>query len=318
MKRVLIPQDINECGKKFLRDKGYEVIVGSGFDAETIKKEVVDCDAIIARTAPYPADVIAAGKKLRIIARYGVGTDNVDVAAAEKQGVYVTIAKNCNSISVAEHTITLLLAIARNIPYCDTATRKGKWEVRNTLPGVEMRSKLLGIIGLGAIGSEVARIAHEGFKMDIIGYDAYANTSLLAPYIRTVSSVEDVLKEADAVTLHIPNTPETANMINKKSFSIMKKTAYLINAARGGLVNEEELYEALKNKTIAGAAMDVFAMEPPSTDNKLFRLDNFIATPHNAGLTIESADAMALSDAQAVDDVLNGRKPKYPINNPKV
>jgi D-3-phosphoglycerate dehydrogenase len=318
MKKVLIPQDINECGKKFLRDKGYTVIMGSGFDAGTIKKEVADCDAIIARTAPYPADVIAAGKKLRIIARYGVGTDNIDVAAAEKQGVYVTIAKNCNSISVAEHTITLLLAVAKNIPYCDTGVRKGKWELRNTLPGVELRGKVLGIIGLGAIGSEVARIAHEGFKMDIIGYDAYANTSLLPPYIKAGISFEEVIRQADAISLHIPHTPETGNLINKGVLKTMKKSAYLINCARGGLVNEDDLYEALKNKIIAGAAMDVFAKEPPSADNKLFTLDNFIASPHNAGLTTESADAMALSDARAVDDVLNGRKPQYPVNNPNL
>jgi D-3-phosphoglycerate dehydrogenase len=318
IKRVLIPQDINEYGKKFLRDKGYEVFAGSGFDAATIKKEIVDCDAVIARTAPYSADVIAAGKKLRIIARYGVGTDNIDAAAAEKQGVYVTISKNCNSISVAEHTIALLLAIAKNISYGDTSIRKGRWEFRNVLLGVELRGKVLGIIGLGAIGNEVARIAHEGFKMEIIGYDAYANTSQLASCIQTVPSVEDILKQADAITLHVPHTPETANMINKNSFRIMKKTAYLINAARGGIVNEEDLYDALKNKIITGAAMDVFALEPPSTENKLFTLDNFIATPHNAGITIESAEAMALSAAQAVDDVLNGRKPRYPINNPKV
>lgn len=318
MKKVLIPQDINECGKKFLRDRGYTVVIGSGCDTQTIKKEIVDCDAVIARTAPYPADVIAAGKKLKIIARYGVGTDNIDLAATEKHGVYVTIAKNCNSISVAEHTITLLLAIAKNITYCDAGTRKGKWELRNTLPGVELRGKILGIIGLGAIGGEVARIAHEGFKMNIIGYDAYVNTALLPPYIKAMPSFEEVAKQADAVSLHIPHTPETDNLINKDVLKTMKKSAYLINAARGGLVNEDDLYEALKNKIIAGAAMDVFTKEPPSTDNKLFTLDNFIASPHNAGLTTESTDAMALSDAQAVDDVLSGRKPRYPVNNPGI
>lgn len=314
----MIPQDINECGKKFLRDKGYEVFIGNGFDAETIKKEIVDCDAVIARTACYSADVIAAGKKLRIIARYGVGIDNIDTMAAEKQGVYVTVAKNCNSISVAEHTMALLLGIAKNVSYYDTSIRKGGWESRNVLLGVELRSKILGIIGLGAIGNEVARIAREGFKMDVIGYDAYANTSQLASYIQIVSSVDDILKQADAVTLHVPHTPGTANMINKNSFRIMKKTAYFINAARGGIVNEEDLYEALKNKIIMGAAMDVFAVEPPSMENKLFTLDNFLASPHNAGITTESAEAMALSAAQAVDDVLNGRKPQYPSNNPKV
>jgi D-3-phosphoglycerate dehydrogenase len=318
MKKVLIPQDINECGKQFLKEKGYTVIIGNGFDVETVKRDVVDCDAIIARTNPYPADVIAAGKKLKIIARYGVGTDNVDIAAAEKQGVYVTITKNCNSNSVAEHTITLLLSLAKNIIRYDTGVRKGKWGLRNTMPGDELRGKVLGIIGLGAIGSEVARIAHEGFRMNILGYDAYTDTSKLPSYIKIVSSLRDIFTQADAVTLHVPSTPETHDMINKDTLKTMKKSSYLINAARGGIVNEADLYEALTNNIIAGAALDVFEAEPPSPDNKLFTLDNFITTPHNAGLTIEASDAMSLSCAQAVDDVLEGREPKYPVNNPRI
>jgi D-3-phosphoglycerate dehydrogenase len=317
MYKVLIPQDISECGKNFLKEKGYKVIVGNGFDAETIKREIVDCDAVIARTEHYTADVIAAGKKLKVIARYGVGTDNIDVKAAEAQGVYVTIAKNTNVQSVAEHTIALMLAIAKNLVFCDAECKKGNWEIRNKLPGTELYGKTLGIIGLGAIGTATAIKAHEGLGMEIIGYDLYTDTSKLPEYINVVSTLEEVFMKSDVVSLHVPYTSETRNMVNKDSFKMMKPTAILINCARGGIVNEDDLYDALVKKEIAGAAMDVFEQEPANPANKLFTLPNFIASPHNAGLTQEARDAMSYSVAQAVDDVLSGRKPKYPINNPK-
>lgn len=314
--KVLIPQDINKAGKDYLKERGYEVIVGSGHDAETIKREVADCDALLVRTAPYPADVIAVGKKLKIIARFGVGTDNIDVKFAEKQGVWVTIAKGANAQSVAEHAVAMMLACAKNLIFIDQQTKTGNWEVRNKFPITELKGKTVGIIGLGDIGQRVASIIHNGLQMRVIGFDAFLPASL-PEYIEVVSPIDEIFTRSDVISLHIPATPETKNLVNQKTLSMMKPTAYLINCARGGIVNEDDLYEALSNRKISFAAMDVFHKEPPDPDNKLFKLDNFIASPHNAALTNESNVEVALSCARAIDDVLSGRKPEHPINNPQ-
>ncbi len=315
--KVLIPQDIREAGKTYLRERGYDVVLGSGFDEETLKREIADADAVIMRTALYPESVIAAGAKLKILARYGVGLDNVDVAAAERRGIYVTVAKNCNMYSVAEHAIMMLLTLARSQVYIDRESRKGGWGLRNTFPIFEVRGKTIGIVGLGAIGQNTAKIAHDGFGMRVLGFDPYADPAKCPPYVTLVKTVEELLRQSDAVSLHIPYTPETRYMINAATLKMMKPSAYLINCGRGGIVNEEDLYEALKNKVIAGAGLDVFEREPVDTANRLLTLDNFTISPHNAGLTVEAADAMSLSAAQAVDDVLRGREPKYPVNAPK-
>jgi len=316
MMKVLIPQDIGRAGKDYLKDRGYEVIVGSGHDAETIKREIADCDALLARTAPYPADVIAAGKKLKIIARFGVGTDNIDVKFAEEQGIWVTIAKGANSHSVAEHTVAMMLACSKNLIFMDQQTKAGGWEARNKFPITELKEKTVGIIGLGDIGRKVAVIVRNGLQMNVIGFDTYLPGGL-PEYIEVVSSIDEIFKRSDVVTLHVPGTPETMNLVGQRELSMMKPAAYLINCARGGIVNENDLYEALQNRKIACAAMDVFLKEPPELDNKLFKLDNFIASPHNAALTHEAATEMALSAARAIDDVLSGKTPQYPINNPR-
>lgn len=317
MYKVLIPQDIMAKGKEFLKAQGYEVIIGSGWDSETIKREVKDADALLVRTALYPEDVIAAGRKLKIIARYGVGTDNIDIKAAEKQGVWVTIAKNANVHSVAEHTIALLLALSKQLVFCNEQVKSGNWEIRNSKQGIELCGKTLGVIGLGAIGLSAAKKAYFGLDMNVIGFDAFADESKLPEYIEIMPSAGEVFSKADAVSLHIPLTKGTKNIVNKELLNKMKPASFLINCARGGIVNEEDLYQALKENVIAGAAMDVFEREPADPKNKLFTLDNFIASPHNAGLTYEAGEAMALSAAEAIHDVLSGRKPKYPVNNPE-
>ena len=318
MYTVLIPQDVNKEGKDFLLAHGYKVVVGSASDPETIKREVAGCHAILARTALYPAEVIAAGTQLKIIARYGVGTDNIDVQAAEAQGVYVTIAKNCNVQSVAEHSISLMLACAKHLVFCHQETAKGHWEVRNTRPTTELNGKTLGLAGLGAIGQATAQKAHFGLNMRVIGYDPYMAGAALPEYIRTSASLDELLHEADVISLHIPATEANQNLIDARAFSLMKPGLILVNTARGGIVNEDALYEALKSNTIAAAGMDVFAEEPAKSTNKLFTLPNIVLSPHNAGLSREAGTAMALSAAKAIHDVLSGNKPEYPINSPKI
>jgi len=314
--KVLIPQDIVAEGKDYLREKGYEVIVGSGHDAETIKREIADCDAVLARTAKYSKEIIAAGKNLKVIARFGVGTDNIDLPFAEEQGVWVTIARGENSNSVAEHTATLIMAASKHLLFLDQQTRAGVWEARNQVPTTELRGKTLGLIGLGDIGRKVAAICHDGLGMKIIGFDAYPPATL-PDYIQMADSTDDIFKQSDVISLHIPATKETINMVDKRTLSLMKPNAILVNCARGGIVNEDDLYDALQNKTIAFAAMDVFVEEPALKSLKLWELENFIASPHNAALTKEANIKTALSCARAIDDVLSGRTPEHPVNNPK-
>lgn len=318
MKKILIPQDITECGKEYLREQGYEVVVGSGFDSETIKREGADADAIIMRTALYSGDVIRACKNCKIFARYGVGLDNVDIPAATEIGAYVTIAKNANQVSVAEHTVTMVLALAKRLEHLDIKQRENASEnygLRNKLPTQELSGKTVAIIGLGMIGCEVARQLHFGFGMNVIGYDAYADPAKLPDYIQTVP-LDECFRCGDVISLHVPATPETMNMVNKSTFAMMKPSSILVNCARGGIVNEDDLYDALKEEKIFGAGLDVFVDEPPKNDNKLFELNNFIGSPHNAGMTNESRDNMSMSCAHAVDDVLRGKRPRYPVNKP--
>ncbi|WHH57625.1 hydroxyacid dehydrogenase [Petroclostridium sp. X23] len=316
--KVLIPQDITEAGKEYLREKGYEIKMGSGITVEAIKQDVVDCDAILARTAPFPAEVLEAGKNLKVIGRHGIGVDNIDVARAEELGIWVTNAPLSNANSVAEHTITLILASARNLAYIDKVFRNGDFEIRNRLKGMDLDGKTLGLVGLGRIGTMVAKKAALGLGMKVIGYDPYITKDKVAPEIEFVDNMETIFKNADFVSLHMPATKETKGSIGKKYFEMMKSSAFLINCARGEVVDELELIQALKDKAIAGAALDVFEQEPPEKDNALFALDNVIVTPHNAALTQESMDRMGLHAATGIDEVLSGKKPSWPVNNPKL
>lgn len=316
MYKVLIPQDIQEEGKQYLREKGYEIQIGSGFDRDTLKKEISDADAVIARTAAYPADVIAAGTKLKVIARYGVGYDNIDLKAAEDMGIYVTIAKGCNTRSVAEHTAALMLACARNITQIYEELKRGNFAIRNALPGMELRGKTFGIAGIGAIGFETAKIVHDGFSMEVLAFDRYADRSVYPEWIHFVDTLDELLKNADVLSLHTPLTSETEHMINRDAMRLMKPSAIIINAARGPIWDERDLYEALKEGTIAAAGSDVFEQEPPDARFPLFELPNYIASAHNAALTKEANAAVSLSCAHAIDDVLSGREPEFPIIRP--
>lgn len=316
MKKVLIPQDISQEAKDYLIDKGYDVQVGPGFDIETLKAEVKDADALIVRTAEYPKEVIEAGEKLQIIARHGVGVDNIDLDQAKKQNIWVTVAKGANATSVAEHTITLILAAAKRVIESDLACRQDRFVTRNQIGGIELRGKTLGVLGLGAIGQKVAEIANKGLGMRIIASDIVKPQNCDFDFDWS-DSLDEVLKQADVLTIHTPLTDETRNLINKESLKNMKDGVIIINCARGGIVNEDDLYDALKSGKVYSAGLDVFGLEPPSKDNKLFELNNVILTPHIAALTKEAGVAMAMSCALAVDDVLSDRKPKFPIVVPE-
>lgn len=314
--KVLIPQEILDEGKDWLRARGYEIKMGSGITADDIARDVVDCDAILARTAPFPAQVLEAGKKLRVIGRHGIGYDNIDVAKATELGIWVTNAPESNAGSVAEFAMGCIIALARNFMRSDRETRSGNWSIRDKMIGSDLEGKVLGIAGLGKIGRRLARKASLGLEMKVIGYDPYLMPEAFPEHATPVATWEELFASSDFISLHMPGGAKTRGIVGKKEFSLMKKTACLVNASRGDVVNEEELVEALRSGVIAGAALDVFAQEPPEKDNPLFSLDNVFLTPHNAALTREAMVRMALGAAQGIDEVLTGRRPTWPVNEP--
>ncbi|MDF2803669.1 MAG: D-isomer specific 2-hydroxyacid dehydrogenase NAD-binding [Anaerocolumna sp.] len=312
---ILIPQDVNESGKKFLIEKGYELRVLQDSSVENICKHVGDCNGILARTAPYPEEIFRAASNLKVIARHGVGYDNIDLVAAAKHGVQVCNTPLANANSVAEHTIMLLLACAKNLVYQDSELRQGNYDVRNQKPGRDVSGRTLGIIGFGRIGREVAKKAALGLDMKILVYGHNRNLEDSLDYVTIVDSLKDLITQADYISLHVPLDDETRNLIHSQNIALMKRDCVLINVARGGIVNEADLYEALKNKVIAGAGLDVFEEEPFTERlSKLFELDNVIVSPHSAALTKEAMDRMSLQAAISIDEVLKGEKPSWPVN----
>jgi len=308
-----MPQDIDECGKAFLRERGYEIVMGTGTTPEILKNEIADCEALVLRTAKITREILAAAKKLKVISRYGVGYDNVDLAAARELGIAVTYSPVGNVNTVAEHTLGFIIAAAHWFYMGDKATRTGNWAFRNYGVGVDVEDKTLGVIGIGKIGSRVARKAILGLDMKVMAYDPYVNKDQLMSQVELASDVDRVYREADFVSIHVPTTPQTRGMIGAREFGLMKQSAYFINCSRGEIMREQDLIAALKERQIAGAALDVYEQEPPATDNPLFAMENVILSPHNAGTTRESAVRVAVDAARGIDDVLNGREPQYPV-----
>jgi D-3-phosphoglycerate dehydrogenase len=315
--KVFIPQPIAEEGMMYLRERGYEIKIGTGTTVDLMKEEVRGCDAILMRTATLPAEVLRAEDRLKVISRHGVGVDNIDLEAATELGIVVTNAPESNANSVAEHALGLILACAKNISFFNSQTRKGNFGIRDQVRGVDLEGKTIGVVGYGAIGSLVAQKAANGFEMNVVVYDPYIAKDELKPEFTQVDSWDELFQTADFVTLHLPSTPETKGCVGEEEFGMMKSTAYLINTSRGDIVNEVELIKALQEGLIAGAGLDVFTQEPPAKDNQLFQLENVILTPHNAALTKECAIRTAIHAAMGIDAVLSGQKPQWPVNEPR-
>jgi D-3-phosphoglycerate dehydrogenase len=313
---VLIPQDVAQPGKDYLRERGYEIKMGSGITADAIVADVADCDAILARTALFPANVFEAGKRLKVIARHGVGYDNIDVARATELGIWVTFAPESNANTVAEHAIGCILMLARNFIQLNRETRAGHWGIRDKLLGADLAGKVLGIVGLGKIGRRVAQKASRGLDMRVVAYDPFLTPEQMAEFATPAASMEEVFAAADFLTLHIPGGVSNKGIIGQKLFAHMKKTAFFINASRGDVVAEADLIAALRTGTIAGAAIDVYETEPPSKDHPLMGMNNVLLTPHNASQTRECMIRMALHAAQGIDEVLTGKRPTWPVNEP--
>lgn len=316
---VYIPQEVADAGKQHLRDNGCEIRMGTAIDEDTLIREAAGCDAILVRTARLTPRVIDAGGRLRVIGRHGIGVENIDVEYAENKGIWVTNGPTSNNNSVAEAAIMLMLMCARKTYAVDAEFRgKGDFSARNRFQGCDLEGKTLGLIGLGKIGTLTARKAAHGFGMKVIGYDAFVPADKVDPCIEAVGGRDEIFRAADFVSLHIPALPDTIGSVAKREFELMKKSACLINCARGEVVNEPELLWALENGVIAGAGLDVYCPEPPSPDNPLLRMKNVVATPHNAAHTGESLDRMSLHAAIGIVEVLTGKTPTWAVNHPAI
>lgn len=312
---ILMSQPIHEEGMKFITSRGYEAWVAPDFSEATLIREIQDAEGFLVRTAEIPASVIHAGKALKVIARHGVGYDNIDVKAATARRIPVCITPRANALSVAEHVLALMLALAKQIIPFDAATRKNEWEIRNSCAAVDLEGKVMGIVGMGRVGTLVCRKAIGAFNMQVLAYDPLVPAAAMEQAgAAVVKEIPELIRAADIVTVHVPSSPETRHLIGEKELAMMKPSAFLLNTARGPLVDEIALAKALREKKIAGAGIDVFDPEPPKVDNPLFGLPNVILSPHSAALTAECMMRMATHAAEAIMDVLEGRRPEGVIN----
>ena len=311
--RILVADQLAEDGLDRLRELG-EVEVRTGLAEAELIEAIDGFDALVVRSQTRVTEaVLEAGKRLRVVGRAGVGVDNIDVAAATKRGILVVNAPRGNIAAAAEHTIALLLASARWIPQADASVRRGEWQ-RSKYTGVEIRGKTLGVIGLGNIGTEVAKRA-QGLEMEVIAFDPVVPEERAEQFNVELVGLDDLLRRSDFVTVHVPLVDGTRNLIDAGRLNLRKPTARLINAARGGIVDETALAAALAGGVIAGAAADVFEREPPA-ESPLLALPNFIATPHIAASTTEAQTSVAFDVAVEVAAVLAGELPRYTVNAP--
>ncbi|MCI1945773.1 hydroxyacid dehydrogenase [Clostridium luticellarii] len=309
--KVLITEDIDDEGKEYLRKYGYGIKMASDIDEKTLVKEVRDCDAILVRMASITENIINSAPKLKVISRFGVGFDNVDLKAAKKRGIQVTYGPESNKDSVAEYTMGLIVALAKRFFLYDRELKNGNFGIRNFL-GSDVREKVLGIVGMGRIGNVVASMAYRGFKMKVIGFKRHIESGKMEG-VQLTDNLDYLLSNSDFVSLSVPLNESTRHMIGRREISLMKPGAFLVNTARGEIVDESALVDALINGKIAGAAVDVFAGEIPSKDNPLLKLDNVIVTPHTAAHTREAIKRMSLHSAIGVHEVLSGREPSWPV-----
>ncbi|MEA3305450.1 MAG: phosphoglycerate dehydrogenase [Candidatus Omnitrophota bacterium] len=315
--KILISDPLAEEGIKILeKEKGFKVDVKPKLPPDELKELIKDYDALIIRSATkVTAAIISKAEKLKIVGRAGVGLDNVDINAASKKGIIVMNAPAGNTISTAEHTMSLILALSRNIAQANISIREGKWE-RKKFMGSELYNKTLGVIGLGRIGAEVAKRALS-FKMKVLAYDPYFSEEKSKKLEVELTDFKTLLKQADYITLHTPMTGETRHLIGKEEFRLMKQGARIINCARGGIIDEEALNEALESSRIAGAAIDVYEKEPP-TDNPLIKRPNVIATPHLGASTEEAQVNVAIDIAESVRDAILDKGIRNAVNAPSI
>jgi len=292
-------------------------VIAPDKNTETVAPLLKGVQGVILRTGVFfSKELMSQADELQVISRTGAGVDNVDVAAATRMGILVTVVPGANTRSVVEHALTLILALMKQIPLMDREVRRDNFAIRfKNLPR-DLYGKTLGLVGLGRIGSELARVCRQAFDMHILAYDPYVASGTMAAVKGWVEfcDLEKLFREADVISLHIPFSPETQKMIGPQQLGRMKPEAFLVNTSRGGVLDEAALVQCLKERRIAGAGLDVFAREPLPEDSPLKGLDNVILTPHTAALTRECVARVAVEAAKATLDVFQGKKPDGLVN----
>ncbi len=316
--KILVTELMWEDGIKDLKDKGYEV----DYDMELSRKReelihlLPNYDAVIVRNeTQVDTEFLEAAKKTQVIGRLGVGLDNIDLIGASERNIPVVSARNANATSVAEYVIAAMLDASRPLTAANKDVREGNWN-RKRFTGIELNNRVLGLIGMGEISHRVARRA-KAFGMEVIGYDPFVASFdhvVQETGIRQIDTVEDVLKASDFVSVHVPLIDSTKHLLDREAFRVMKEEAYVINSARGGIIHEGDIVEAIKEKQIAGAYLDVLEKEPIEKDSPLATSEGIVLTPHIAGLTLEAQSRTAMLISEEVDRVLKGGKSLCQVN----
>ena len=317
MPRVLIADEVSEVAVQAFAERGIEVSVQPGLAPEALAEIIGDYEGLVVRSATrVTPDLLAQASRLKVVGRAGTGVDNVDINTATKRGIVVMNTPHGNSVTAAEHTIAMMCALARRIPQADRSTRKGSWE-RGRFMGVELRDKTLGVVGCGTIGAIVATLA-QGLKMRVVAFDPYLSPDRAASLGVTLATMDELLGEADVITLHVPLTDETRGIIDADALAKTRPGVRIVNCARGGLVVESALINAIESGHVAGAALDVFEEEPAQEDNPLFARDEVIATPHLGASTVEAQENVAVQIAQQMAEYLLTGTVLNAVNTPSV
>ena len=312
--KIAVMGEIHPDGWKIFEENNLESFELLNFEENNLKKELSEVDAILLRTARLSNDVLSYCNKLKIVSRHGVGYDNVNVDYLNKKNIALGITSTSNAVSVAEHVLTSFLYLSKNIHLSDKLTREGKFNDKSSLPNFfELYQKNIVIFGFGRIGKAVAKRCL-GFEANVYVYDPFVSKDVVEENNCKIIDKTNGLKIADYISIHLPLNTDTKNFIDEQELSIMKETAIVVNTARGGIINEGSLVNALQNKNILGAGLDVFEKEPPDENHPLFNLDNVILSPHNAALTIECRKRMAVESAENITFFLLDNK-KLNLNN---
>lgn len=316
--KVLVSDKLGDAGiKLFEAEEGIDVDVKTGLSPDELKATIGEYDALVIRSATkVTEDVLEAATNLKVIGRAGIGVDNIDVEGATKRGVIVMNTPTGNVVTTAEHAIAMMMALTRNIPQGTSSMKAGRWD-KKKLQGREIYNKTFGVIGFGKIGSIVANRAR-GLKMRVIVYDPVVTPEKIEKAGCESVSLNELYSQADYISVHVPKSKKTQGLVNKKSFEQMKEDAMLINCARGGIVDEDALYEAMQSGKLAGAALDVFATEPPPEDLPLLQMDNVIATPHLGASTAEAQTNVAVMVAKQIISFLKTNTVENALNTPSV
>lgn len=298
---------------EMIENEGYELVripAEEWKDPSKLINYAKDAQGWISGVSKCTREILESAPLLKVVTKHGTGVDSIDLNAAKEKNIVVANAPGLNANAVADLAFSFVLSLARKIPYSDKFVRNGKWK---PVMGIELKGKTLGVIGLGAIGKGLIKKA-SSFDMNFVAFDVYQDEEFIKKYnVKMLSDAKEVLKEADFISLHVPLTAETRNMVSTDEFKMMKKTAYIINCARGGVIDEQALLNALNTEEIAGAALDVFTSEPPSVDNPLLALDNVIVAPHMGAYTEEAMAAISEVCAENVIRVLKGQEPLYRV-----